>query len=247
MRRTLVILVAGLLLGACGGDDDDAAPTTTAQDEGGDSGEYVDATAAALNNETDGLPIDDTQANCFATEMVDLVGADSLSEAGISPDEFAGADSYADLDVDLPEDARARLSDAFVRCELVDSLRELMASEFIGGFGVELSPDAETCLSDSFDEQAVADGWAASFLDGSTDDIEALIAASAGTCPDVASEIILSQVPIDLTPEAEACIRSFIAANSQAVGEAFASGGDSADTQALGAQMAAACPEAFTG
>ena len=249
MRRVLLFLVAALLLGACGGgDDDDAAPTTTAQDEGGDAGDYVDATTAALTEDSEGLQLDESQANCFAGEMVDLVGgADALSEAGISPDEFANADSFAALDVEIPDDARARLSDAFVQCELVDSLRASMASEFVDGFGIQLSPDAETCLSDGFDEQAVADGWAATFLDGSTDDIEALITTSAGSCPEVASEIILAQAPTDLTPEGEACIRSFVAANPEAISQAFASGGDSAQTQALGAQMGAACPGAFSG
>jgi hypothetical protein len=247
MRRTLVFVVAGLLLGACGGDDDDAATTTTAQDEGGKADEYVEATTAALTEESDGPQLDETQASCFASEMVDLAGADALSEAGISPDEFANADSFADLDVDLPEDARARMSDALVECEVVESLRGLMAGEFIDEFGVELSPDAETCLADSFEEQAVADGWAATFLDGSTDEIQTLMAASAGTCPELASEIILSQAPTELTPEAEACVRTFVEANSQVVSDAFASGGDSAATQQLGAQMAAACPEAFAG
>jgi len=247
MRRTLVFVVAGLLLGACGGDDDDAATTTTAQDEGGKADEYVEATTAALSEESDGPQLDETQASCFASEMVDLAGADALSEAGISPDEFANADSFADLEVDLPDDAQTRLSDALVQCELVESLQGLMASEFISEFGVALSPDAETCLADSFEDQAVADGWAATFLDGSTDDIETQMAASAGSCPELASEIILSQAPTDLSPEAEACIRSFVEANSQAVSDAFVTGGDSAETQQLGAQMAAACPGAFTG
>ncbi|HEY7072106.1 MAG TPA: hypothetical protein VH479_18405 [Acidimicrobiales bacterium] len=245
MRRTLVILVAGLLLGACGGDDDDdAAPTTTAQDEGGDAGDYVDAAAAALTAD-DGPQLDDTQAHCFATEMVDLFGADALAEAGVSPDEFAEADSFADLDVEIPDGAQTRVSSALVECEVVGPLRELMAASFIDEFGVELSPDAETCLSGSFEEQAVADGWAITFLDGSTDDIENLLAASVGTCPELASEIILSQAPTELTPEAEACVRAFVAANPQAVSEAFASGGSSAETQQLGAEMAAACPGAF--
>src|SRR4029453_825168 len=202
MRDRLGFGVAGLLREACGGDDDDAATTTTAQDEGGKADEYVEATTAALTEESDGPQLDETQASCFASEMVDLAGADALSEAGISPDEFANADSFADLDVDLPDDAQTRLSDALVQCELVESLQGLMASEFISEFGGELSPGGEAGLADSFEDQAVADGWAATFLDGSTDDIETQMAASAGSCPQLAREIILSQAPPHSSPEA---------------------------------------------
>jgi hypothetical protein len=114
MRGSLTIVIAVLLLGACSGDDDDAAPTTAAQGEGGDDDEYVEATAAALRDDTEDLDfdLDRDQATCFATGLVDVVGVDALTEAGISPDEFAGADSFADLDVDVPDDAGTRLAAA---------------------------------------------------------------------------------------------------------------------------------------
>lgn len=245
MRRILVIVAAGLLLGACGdsGDDD-----TTAGDEGGEAEEYADALAADMTEEEDGPPLDETQANCFAAGLVDLVGVDALSEAGISPADFAAADSFSDLDVDLPDDASAAVADTLVECELVEALEGVITDSFNEEAGIALTPEAAECLADELDEQAVAEAFAVSFVEGSGEQLQALIGSSVGACPDVASEILLSQLPAGLTPEAEACVRSFVADNAEAVGEAFSAGGeDSPETQQVGAQLAVACPDAFAG
>jgi hypothetical protein len=242
MRRSLTIVVAVLLLGACSGDDDDSA----AQGDDGDADEYVEATAAALRDDTEDLDfdLDRDQATCFATGLVDVVGVDALTEAGISPDEFAGADSFADLDVDVPADAGTRLAGSLVDCDLVAPLEAAMSGAFSDEFGVELSPDAAACLADRLDDQAVAEGWAATFLDGSTDQIQVLLGTTAGLCPEVATTILLASAPV-MTPEAQACVSAFVEANPELVSAAFASAeGDSPQTQQLGVQLAAACPEA---
>lgn len=59
-----------------------------------------------------GLPLDETQATCVVTGIVDVVDVAALTEAGISPDEFAAADNYASLSVELPDDATADLGAA---------------------------------------------------------------------------------------------------------------------------------------
>ncbi|HET6835927.1 MAG TPA: hypothetical protein VFH30_18845, partial [Acidimicrobiales bacterium] len=113
MRRILVVVAVSLLLGACGDDDDEATPATLAEDaHGGDADAYVEAVIASWNETGVELPLDETQATCVVTGIVDVVGVAALTEAGISPDEFAAADNYASLSVELPDVATADLGAA---------------------------------------------------------------------------------------------------------------------------------------
>jgi hypothetical protein len=249
MRRTLVIAAMGLLLGACG-DDDDAASGAAGNDENatGFAGEYVEAVVGSWNETGEGPPLDETQMTCFAMAIVDVAGADALTWAGVSPDEFAAADNYESLDVELPDDAADRLGDALRACDVVEPLEGMLIASFPDEFGVELPPNAVACLVDHLEDQAVADGWAATFIDGSTEAIQGLVSSSVGACPAVATSVLIAQAPSELTPEAQACIGAFVQGNPELVMESFASGdGGSAATQELGRQMAAACPEAIGG
>jgi hypothetical protein len=244
MKRVLVVAVVGLLLGACG-DNDDATSAATAENGSGrgDAGAYVQAVVASWNEPGQRPPLDDTQVTCFATGIVDVVGVGALMWAGISPREFAAADNYASLDVELPDDATGRVGDALRKCDVVETLEGLLIAAFPDEFGVELPPDAVACLTDRMDDQAVADGWAATFIDGSTERLQALVSSSVGACPAVATAALIARAPTELTPEAEACVGAFVEGNPELVIESFASGGgESAATQELGRQMAAACP-----
>lgn len=247
MRRILVILAAGLLLGACA-DEGDGSLSTTDEDEGGESEEYVTAVAASLREDEDGLTLDEGQATCLATGIVDLVGVDALRQAGITPQELADAEDFTHLDVEIPDDGTERMTDTLVDCELVELLEGVMTDSFVEALGTDATPDATACLADGMDDQAVAEAFAAGFVEGSEEQIAALLGSSVVACPEVASQILLSEAPDDLSPEAEACVRDFVAANLELVSEAFASGdGDSTETQRLGVQLATACPEAFAG
>jgi hypothetical protein len=249
MRRTLGIAAVGLLLGACG-DDDDSASGAAANDGAGTgfTAEYVEAVVGSWNETGEGPPLDARQMTCFATAIVDVVGVDALTWAGISPDEFAAADAYESLDVEPPDDATDRLGNALRACDVVEPLEGMLIASFPDEFGVELPPDAAACLADRLDDQAVADGWAATFIDGSTGALQALVSSSVGACPAVATSVLIAQAPSELTPEAQACVGAFVQGNPELVMESFASGdGGSAATQELGRQMAAACPEAIGG
>lgn len=250
MRRILVVVAVGLLLGACGDDDDEATPATTAEDAdgGGHADAYVDAVVASWTETGEGLPLDETQTTCVATGLVSVVGVDALTEAGISPDEFAAADNYASLSVELPDDATADLSAALGECDVVETLEGILIAAFPDEFGVELPPDAVTCLVDDLDDQAVVDGWAATFIDGSNERLQALVSSSVGACPAVATAVLIARAPTELTPDAEACVGAFVQDNPELVMETFASKESAATaTQELGEQMAAACPEAIDG
>jgi hypothetical protein len=248
MRRTLGIAAVGLLLGACG-DDDDPASGAAANDEAGRfTEEYVEAVVGSWNETGEAPPLDATQMTCFATAIVDVVGVDALTWAGIPPDEFAAADTYESLAVELPDDATDRLGNALRACDVVEPLEGMLIASFPDEFGVELPPDAAACLADRLDDQAVANGWAATFIGGSTRAIQALVSSSVGACPAVATSVLIAQAPSELTPEAQACVAAFVQGNPELVMESFASGdGGSAATQELGRQMAAACPEAIGG
>jgi hypothetical protein len=250
MRRILVVMAAGLLLGACGDDDDEATPATTAEDAdgGGDADAYVEAVVASWNETGEGLPLDERQTTCAATGLVSLVGVDALTEAGISPAAFAAADDLASLGVELPDDATAVLGTALGECDVVEALEGMVIAAFPDEFGVELPPNAATCLTDDLDDQAVADGWAATFIDGSDERLQRLVSSSLGACPAVATAVLIATAPTELTPEAEACIGAFVQGNPELVMEAFASSESPATaTRELGKEMAAACPEAIDG
>ncbi len=246
MRPMPVIAVVGLVLGACG-DDDDAARGAAAGDDGGGgyAEAYVEAFVSSWNETGEGPPLDETQEICLATAIVDVVGVGALTWAGISPDELAAADDYESLGVDIPDNATGRLGDALRECDVVEPLEGVLIASFPNEFGVELPPNAVACLADHLDDQAVADGWAATFIDGSTEHIQALVSSSVGACPAAATALLIARAPTELTPEAEACIGAFVEDNRELVMESFASGdGESAAIQELGVQMAAACPEA---
>ena len=247
MKRLLVVVAAGLLLGACGDDDDEATPATTADDAdgGGDDDAYVEAVVASWN-ETSELPLDERQTTCVARGLVDVVGVDALTEAGISPDEFAAADDLASLGVELPDDATAVLGAALGECDVVEPLEGIVIAAFPDEFGIDLPPNAATCLTDHLDDQAVVDGWAATFIDDSNERLQTLVSSSMGACPAVATAVLIATAPTELTPEEEACIGAFVQDNPELVRETLASGESPATaTQELGEQMAAACPEAI--
>src|SRR5262245_34527261 len=130
MRRTPVIASVVLLVGACG--DDDPAQGAAANEESG--GGFADAYGRAVvgpGNETgEGPPLDEPQVTCFATAIVDVVGVDALAWAGISPDEFAAADDYESLGIELPDDATARLSDGLRECDVVEPLEGVLIASF---------------------------------------------------------------------------------------------------------------------
>jgi hypothetical protein len=249
MRRILAIAAMGLLVSACG-DDDEATPATTTEDgsSGGDAEAYIDAVAASWNVSGEDPPLDEAQVSCVATGMVDVVGVDALTEAGIAPDEFAAADDFASLGVDLPDDATGRLSDVVADCDVVATLEAALIDAFPDELGAELPPDAVTCLTDHLDDHTVADGWAAELIDGSDERIQSLVSSATGACPAVASLVLIDQAPTELTPDAEACISAFVEGNPDLVRESFASGAaESEATQELGRRLGQACPEAVAG
>lgn len=237
----MVVLAAGVvLLAACGGDDDDGASTEGGATDG-QAGEYVDAVATAMR-EDDDTPVGPEQATCAANAIVDMVGVDALSDAGITAQELGDADDLTSLDVELPADVTERLGAALGECDLVGPLEDALVEGFAGQFGSELPAEAAACLRDNVDDRALLDAAAATFVDGSEDHMREPLSSAIGACPPVATAVLLAEAPTDLSASARACVTEFVEANPDLVARSFGSR-DAGAGQELGVGLAAACPE----
>jgi hypothetical protein len=245
MRRILMMMAVAGLLAACGGGDDETGQEPASSDSGGDADDYIEPLAASIPEGEDGLPVDDEQATCMATALVDLIGVDALREADVSPDELVATEDFTSLGVELPPDATASLGADLAACDIAEALETLLISPFDDEFGVALPAEGATCLAENMDDQAVADGFAEALLEGTDTSWQATLGAAMGACPSVASMVFISQAPVELSAEAQACVTTFIAgADPALMGSVFSSGGgNSAAAEQLGTQLAAACPE----
>jgi hypothetical protein len=245
-----IAAAALLLLIACGGDDnDDEGGSDTTESEtteaGGDNA-YVDALAASMVEGQDDITLGEDTANCVASSIVNLVGVDTLEEADISPEEFAGAESFSDLDVELPQDAVTQLGQSMGECDVAEAMRPVVVEQFAAEAGAELPAEATACLEENIDNQAAADALAAAFIDGSQEGIETMVTDALLACPDVSTALILAEAGTEPTPEAQACVRSFVEGHPDLARAAFVER-DQAAAEDLGVQLAGACPAAFGG
>jgi len=231
------------LLGAWGGDDDAGGSASSASggQAEGQAGEYADAVSASMR-EDDEAPLDAERADCAAAAIVDVIGVDALTEAGVSPDEFGSADDLTSLGIELPDDVTDRLGESLRECDLAGPLEDVMVDGFAGEFGTELPAEAAECLRDNVDDGALMDAAAATFVDGSNEHLREPLASAIGACPPVATAVLLAQAPVALSPAAEACLTEFVEANPDLVAQSFGSG-DAGAGQQLGVRLAAACPE----
>jgi hypothetical protein len=243
MRNLVGVALAGsLLLVACGGDDDsDGGKASTVEGDGADADAYVQALAETMTDDQEAFTLDDEAATCTATVLVDLVGTDALTAAGISPEDLAAADNFGDLDIEVPDDASARLSEGIEGCDITDRMVDLLIEQFATGAGGELPPEANTCLDEAIDRKALRDAVAASFVDGSGEDFRTLMFDAISTCPDVMAAIILAEAPASVGPEQRDCVRSVIEANSDLVRSAWLDQDPDA-TQQLGTLISTECP-----
>jgi hypothetical protein len=255
VRKILVMLAVAVLLGACGGggDDDETRQESVSSDSddsgdggGADADEYTDALVENMQADEETPPLDETQLTCFARGIVDAIGADTLKDAGITPQEFAEADDLTDLDFEMPADAVDNLGQSIAACDMAEDLEQsLVLDTFSDDFGFDLPPEGGACLSEQIDDQALADGLAEAFLgDGTGDSMTDVIVNAVVACPSVAAAAFISQAPAPLSPQGEQCVTDFVAANPEVVRALFASGGeDQAAVEQFGTQLVAACPE----
>ncbi len=154
IRRLLAALAAcGLLLAACGDDGD-----------GGGGGEYADALADSIREDEE-VPFSDDEVDCLAGRLVEAVGgADALEEAGISPDDLRDSEDIADLDLDPDDIDPEAVASSFSDCDI--SLAELILAEA----GDDVPEEARQCVTEALDEDALADFFARTLIEGESDD-----------------------------------------------------------------------------
>src|SRR6266508_2452137 len=230
MRKVLVVTLAGVLLvgAGCGGDDDDAK-------DDADATPYVDALAESMSSSDQGLALEQQAASCFAEVIVDAVGVDKLKDADVSAKDLAKTGSLSELDVEIPDNAKDKISKGLKDCGALDKLKEASLSGFTQG----LPEDAVACLGDNLDDDTLADASAAAFVGGESDQMQDVIRTAVGRCPAVAAEVLMSGAGANASEEDKACVRTFIETNADAVSAAFESG-----DEALGDDLAAQIREA---
>lgn len=152
MFAALTLTVA--VLAACGNDSEtDAQP-------------YVDALSDQLATIQD-FQLEDDDADCLAADMVDLIGAENLEDAGISPEDLARSGDLSSLDVELPDDTEERLTSAFDEC--VD-LGELVADQLALQYGIPSG--TLDCIAEENDDKQLASLLAPLLLDADADATE---------------------------------------------------------------------------
>ena len=245
----LTALTVGLTAACGGGDDDSSSPTGEGGDGGGDAQAYIDAAAASLVADPE-FPLDQETATCISTAVVDLLGAENLADAGVSPQEFAAAESF-DVADDVPEDATARLSEALDGCDAAGAVTSLFAGE-LG----ELPPDAVACLDEQVDRQRINEAMADGFLapsgealeeeqSGFQDTLQTALLDAVIACPPVVTAVFLAEAPGTVTPETQACVSAVVEANPDRVRSAMS--GDEAAAQELGTEIGTTCAATLGG
>jgi hypothetical protein len=251
VKKILMIMAVAVLLGACGGGNDDSTGQNASSSNGGDDNsaddKYVEFLATAFNADDEQLDLDETQSTCLAQGVVDAIGADTLKDADISPEDLASSDDLSTLDVTLPADAVDSLGQSIAGCNLVPMLEDkLVLSSFSDSFGYDLPPDGAACMSEKMDDVALGTAVAELFLvpDAAGESLQTVMLDALVACPDVAAAGFIAEAPAPLSPEGEACVTQFVTDNPDTVKAVLGSGGsDTAAVQELGTQLATACPE----
>jgi hypothetical protein len=194
-------------------------------------------------------PLDEASADCIATAIVDVIGTDRLTEAEITPEQLADADSVAALDIEVPDDTTSRLADGIADCGVGQAVSDVLVGQFSSEIGGELPEDAAGCIEDAVDEQSAAQALAATFVDGTDDSIQSLMVSAVGECPEVMTAVVIAEAPGPVSPEDAACIQGVIEDNRDVVMAALVDQ-DQASGEQLGRLIVAGCPSvaaAFAG
>jgi hypothetical protein len=238
LRHLALAAVPLVLMAACGGDDDAAKPATDPQP-------YIDAATASLTADEE-FPFDKEAATCISTALVDVIGADTLARAKVTPEEFGEADTFEVLAVDVPDDAPARLRKGLDGCDTAGAF----SAGFVAALGVDVPPEDVACLTDGLDPDVLNDALAKTFV-GATgeagksldDTVGAELLDAVVGCSGLVTATFLAEAPGPVTAEAKACVSKIVEANPDRVRAAFGGEADAAD--ALGTEIGTSCAGAL--
>lgn len=143
-------------------EDDDETTTTEGSDDpvDADAQAYVDAMTDGVGEVFGGTE----RAACLAEAWVDTIGADVLTEKGVTPEEFGeGSDDMID-GLGLDEDTASDLYDTFGDCDI--DLRALFTS-----FGSDdPTPEQEACVEEILTDDALRASFVAEYTGESLDE-----------------------------------------------------------------------------
>ena len=131
---------------------DTTETTDTTEATSGSSGasgsekDYIDALAASIQGD-ESFPVDSDQATCLATAMVKVIGVDTLTEAGLSPDDIASGDDIGEL-TSLSEKQATAMADVIFDGTCVD-FGKLMTDQLAQGLGGSLTDTQVKCVGDA--------------------------------------------------------------------------------------------------
>lgn len=239
MRRFLVLVPAALALAACGGGG--------SSEEADPDAAYVDALATQVRTDMNSASLSEPEARCFAGSVVETLDAAALERAGITPAVLAGTESFGSLPMAMPEGFSGELHAAVLDCGLAASLETFFVDELSNQSNATLSTEASGCVTGALDDNALALTIAASMLDAALDTAsqDQVLTNSLIACPGALAEMViggLSAAGLAMTPEATACVHSFVGRDPVGAGQMFASGNADSGAQ-YGALIAAACPQ----
>lgn len=228
-RLVAIVCTALFALAACGDDGSSA-----------DAQPYIDAVVDDLTSDGGGPTEED--AECIGEAIVGAVGADTLEDRDITPDDFAAADSFADLDTGVDaDDLRSELESGLADCDLGDSFADLLLSEF----PVEITGDDRQCVVDALDDNdELPNALAAGFVGEESDEsaFESALAGSLAECPEVLGGLLADSIDgagVAVDDDARQCIIDEVRDGGTEFVEAIVDGGPA--SQQLGQDIAAAC------
>ncbi|HEY3142670.1 MAG TPA: hypothetical protein VGJ86_16140 [Acidimicrobiales bacterium] len=232
MRTTVcAVLAASILLASgCGDDDDDNSADP-----------YVDVIATSLGDEQNGFALDDTQAKCAATAIVDAVGVKTLKDADVSATEFGEAADLQSLDVELSASAQEKLTKAFEDCDIATRFEEQLVKSFASNSGAEFTAEEASCVTEKLDDRAALGALVSGFVDTSRyqETLRPMFLGAVTGCPDALAEVMVAT--LGAPADAKDCVNTYVSANTRAVSDALNSD-DSASLDAVKEAIRAACP-----
>ncbi|WP_436793166.1 hypothetical protein [Actinospongicola halichondriae] len=228
LRLPILALAPLVVFAACSSESSvDAAP-------------YVEAVQADLEADDGGFALEGESAACVAEALVDAADADRLDEAGVTPDDFAEAESFDDVDADFDEDElRDDLENSLASCSLGAPLTEV----FVADFPFELSQDDTGCVVDSLDDGAtLSAGLASALVDGDDSGIQDAFSTALADCPSVTGNLLaesISAAGVPVSDEARDCLTAEMGERGAEGVEQLIAGG--AVAQTLGEEIGLAC------
>ena len=215
MRRLAVVSVV-VLVAACGGD-------SSVERE-----EYVQAVLTGIEDTEDFVFEDEDDQECLAEAVVDSVGVEELNDADVEPEDLEEAESLADVEgLEIDDDVRDDLSDAFQACELDLSGAAGPLTEALGT--LNLSDASLECFSEELSQsQELADVLVTAVVEGEDEGAEeggreaAFVALRA--CPEALTDLFIAGVEQGIGPvsaEVRACLEERILGDIDAVADAL--------------------------